>query len=190
MRFAIALALATTVLVLAPSTWAEEKKPTPAEQRASIDKMREETLAQLYKVQPDAKAKIAKAPGYAVFSEYGLTVLFVGGAGGKGVAVNNATGHKTYMNMGQVSAGLGLGGKELRTVFVFKTKQAFDDFVNKGWEFGGGGAGVAQAGSKGGGEAGHEVIGKAMDVYQLTKNGLIAEVTVSGTKYWKDAALN
>lgn len=190
MRALFAVTLTALSLSVSPALWAEQKKPTVAEQRASIDKMREETLAQLYKVQPEGKTKIAKAPGYAVFSEYGLTVLFVGGAGGKGVAVNNATGHKTYMNMGQVSAGLGVGGKELRTIIVFKTKQAFDDFVNKGWQFGGGGAGVAQAGAKGGGEAGQEAIGKDLEIYQLTKNGLMAEVTVTGTKYWKDAELN
>lgn len=190
MRLAVALALASTLLALAPSIRAEEKKPTPAEQRAAIDTMREETLAQPDKVQPEAKARIARAPGYAVFGEYGLTVVFVGGAGGKGVAVNNAPGRKTYMNMGQVSAGPGLGGKEPRTVFVFRTGQAFDDLVSKGREFGGGGADVARAGSKGGGEAGHEVIGKAMDVDQLTRNGLIAEVTVTGTKDWKNADPN
>lgn len=190
MRRMIAIALAASCLAVGPAAWAQDKKPTAAEQRASIDRMREETLAQLYKVQPDAKSRIAKAPGYAVFSTYGLTVFFVGGAGGKGVAVDNAGSRKTYMNMGQVSAGLGLGGKELRTIFIFKSRRALDDFVNKGWQFGGGGMGAAQAGAKGGSEGGTEVWAKDLEVIQLTKNGLIAEVTVAGTKYWKDADLN
>lgn len=186
----LATAIAAFSIALTSAAWAQDKKTSAAEQRGSIDKMREETLAQLYKVQPETRSKVAKAPGHAVFSTYGLTVFFVGGAGGKGVAVDSASGRRTYMNMGQASAGLGLGGKEMRTVFVFKTKAALDDFVNKGWQFGGGGTGAAQAGSKGGGEAGSEVWGKDLEVFQLTKNGLIAEVTVAGTKYWKDADLN
>ena len=31
-------------------------------------------------------------------------------------------------------AGLGLGVKKFRLVWVFTTEQAFDDFVNKGWD--------------------------------------------------------
>ena len=31
---------------------------------------------------------------------------------------------------------------------------------------------------------------KSTDIYQLGKNGLIAQVTVAGTKFWKDKALN
>ena len=53
--------------------------------------MANKTLAQLYAKHPAAKDAVAKAAGYAVFSDFGFKVWTLGGARGKGVAVNNAT---------------------------------------------------------------------------------------------------
>jgi lipid-binding SYLF domain-containing protein len=72
---------------------------------------------------------------------------------------------------------------------IFKNKEAFDKFVNKGWEFGGQGSAAAKVKKTGGAAAGSIDYGD-FEVYQLTKNGLMAEVTVTGTKYSKDAELN
>ena len=152
--------------------------------------MRDQTLAELYKTKPETKEKIDKAPGYAVFSTYGLTVIFVGGAGGKGVAVNTGAKKDTFMEEGSASLGLGLGGSEVRTVFVFNDAKAFDDFVNKGWEFGPQGTLQAQAGTEGGAVTDAASFSKSTDVYQLGKNGLMAQATVAGTKFWKDKELN
>ena len=41
------------------------------------------------------------------------------------------------MKMLEVQAGLGMGVKKFKVIFVFDTQKAFDDFVNSGWEFGG-----------------------------------------------------
>ena len=106
MKTALILTLAAALVLPACAS----KSPTPADERDSILKMRDETLAELYKTKPETKDKIAKAPGYAVFSTYGLTVIFVGGAGGKGVAVNNQTKAETFMEEGSASVGIGLGG--------------------------------------------------------------------------------
>ena len=74
MKTAFVLALAAALVLTA---CASEKVSAP-DQRDSILKMRDQTLAELYKTKPEAKEKIDKAPGYAVFSTYGLTVVFVG----------------------------------------------------------------------------------------------------------------
>jgi len=166
------------------------KNPSVADQRDSITKMRDQTLAELYKAKPETKDKIDRAPGYAVFSTYGLTVIFVGGAGGKGVAVNNQTKQETFMEEGSASLGLGLGGTEVRTVFVFNDPQALDNFVNKGWEFGAQGQLQAQSGEKGGTTSDAVSFSKSTEIYQLGKNGLMAQATVAGTKFWKDTDLN
>jgi lipid-binding SYLF domain-containing protein len=96
----------------------------------------------------------------------------------------------TFMEEGSASLGLGLGGTEVRTVFVFNDAQAFDNFVNKGWEFGPQGTLEAQAGEKGGSMADTASFNKSTDIYQLGKNGLMAQETVAGTKFWKDKDLN
>jgi lipid-binding SYLF domain-containing protein len=186
MKTAFVLALAAALVLPACAS----KSPSVADQRDSILKMRDQTLAELYKTKPDTKEKIAKAPGYAVFSTYGLTVVFVGGAGGKGVAVSNGANKDTFMEEGSASVGVGLGGSEVRTVFVFNDAAAFDSFVNKGWEFGAQGTLQAQAGDKGGTMADAASFTKSTDVYQLGKNGLMAQATVAGTKFWKDKDLN
>jgi lipid-binding SYLF domain-containing protein len=186
MKTAFVLALAAALALPGCAS----KNPSVTDQRDSILKMRDQTLAELYKTKPETKEKIDKAPGYAVFSTYGLTVIFVGGAGGKGVAVNNETKKDTFMEEGSASLGLGLGGTEVRTVFVFNDAKALDNFVNKGWEFGSQGTLQAQAGEKGGATTDAASFTKSTDIYQLGKNGLMAQVTVAGTKFWKDNALN
>lgn len=141
--------------------------PSVPDQRESILKMRNETLAELYKAKPETKQKIATSAGYAVFTTYGVTVVLVGGAGGKGVAVNNQTKQET-----------------------FSDPQALDTFINKGWEFGAQGTLQAQAGDKGGATTDAASFSKSTEIYQLGKNGLMAEATVAGTKFWKDKSLN
>ena len=64
-------------------------------------------------------------------------ISLAGGGKGQGIAFDNRTQKVTYMKMIEVQAGLGMGVKKFRTIFVFETKGAMDDFVNNGWEFGG-----------------------------------------------------
>jgi len=182
--FVLALAAALTLPGCA------SKNVSVSDQRESILKMRNETLAELYKTKPETKDKIARAPGYAVFSTYGLTVVFVGGAGGKGVAVDNQTKKETFMEEGSASVGLGLGGTEVRTVFIFNDPQALNEFINKGWEFGAQGQLQAQADDKGGTTSASTSFSNSTEIYQLGKNGLMAQATVAGTKFWKDKELN
>lgn len=182
----VALAgLSTTALA------AEDKKePTKDQQRAAIRKERDQILTSLYKVHPAAKEKIAKAPGYATFNAGGVTVLFIGGTGGQGMAVNNATKKETFMKAAQISVGLGLGFKDQSLVMLFKSKEALDKFVTKGWEFGGQGSAAAKTARTGGAAAAGSVDFGDFEVYQLTKNGLMVEATITGTKYSLDSEIN
>lgn len=159
-------------------------------QRSDVRKMRSEALAAIYKQKPELKAKVEAAPGYAVFTDYGVTLFFVGGAGGSGIAVDNKTRKETFMSMGQASVGLGLGVKDVRLLLVFKTQKAFDYFVDKGWEFGGGGSVAASVNDKGASEASGADFGNQVEKYGIAKNGLMFETTLSGTKYWKSKELN
>jgi lipid-binding SYLF domain-containing protein len=158
--------------------------------RAKIRTMARDVLAKLYKKQPSARDAIARAAGYAVFSNTGMKILITGGGRGKGVAVRNSTKQETFMKMIELQAGLGFGVKKFQLIWVFETEQAFDQFVESGWEFGGQATAAAKTGSGGGSLAGAVSISPGVWLYQLTEKGLALELTAKGTKYYKDDDLN
>lgn len=174
-----------------PAAAADSKgaQSDPASSRAALREMRKQTLAELYKVEPRAQVTIRGAAGYAIFASAGADILFVGGSGGRGILRDNLTGKDTFMRMGAVRAGLGVGFENLRTVLVFKKRQTLKDFLDKGWTFGGDAAAVAQIDGKGGG--GREIETKdGIVIYQVTKAGAIARGSIAGTRFWKDEELN
>jgi lipid-binding SYLF domain-containing protein len=105
------------------------------------------------------------------------------------VVDDNRYGRDTYMKMGEVGIGLGLGVKDFRAVFVFHDHWTMKRFLRSGWEFGGHADAAAKAGDKGA-AVGGEVLIDGITVYQLTESGLALQATVKGTKYWKDDELS
>jgi len=162
---------------------------TPVEKRQSILSMKNEVLSDLYKLKPDVKSKISKAPGYAVFNNANVNIILASFGGGYGVVRNNRSGKYTYMKMGEVGVGLGLGAKDFRIVFVFHSTRSMNRFVEKGWAFGVQADAAAKAKDKGA-AVGGELTVDNMTIYQLTETGLALQATVKGTKYWKDDSLN
>ena len=162
---------------------------TPPAKRQAILSMRDHVLSDLYKVRPQAKSEIASAPGYAVFNNANIYLLLVSFGGGHGVVKDNKTGKNTFMKMGQAGIGLGLGLKDFRAVFIFNKRPVMEEFINKGWEFGGQADAAAKAGDKGA-ALGGEAVFSDITIYQLTESGLALQATVQGTKYWKDDDLN
>lgn len=161
-----------------------------AKKQAEIRKAAQTTLADFYKADPKIKNEVAKAPGYAVFTTYGLSFL-IGGAGGSGLVHDSKTKKDTFMNLGQASAGVQIGASDTRYLFVFKDAKSMQSFIDSGWEAsagGGAGAGAGSAGSANLPGTGGEFTGGTM--YQLTKTGLQAGGAVAGTKVWKDKDLN
>jgi lipid-binding SYLF domain-containing protein len=161
-----------------------------AEEKAEYEAKVKEVLADLYRVQPSAKKAVQGAAGYAVFSNFGTKIMFAGGGSGKGIAYDNKSGKKTYMNMVEVQAGLGIGIKKFGLVWVFSGKSQLDQFVNSGWEVGGQATAAAQYKDDGGAYQGAVPISEGVFLYQITGDGLAAELTVKGTKYYKDGDLN
>jgi lipid-binding SYLF domain-containing protein len=184
-RSLIAASAALCVALAGAPAFAASK----AEKQAELDKAAQETLQKFYQSKPALEKDVQAAPGYAVFTSYGLTFL-LGGAGGGGVAKDNHTGKVTYMSMAQASAGPKVGIGSTETLMVFKTPAAYKRFVDKGWEFGGGGAASAGAGKHKAGEGeGEKFVNDAM-VYTYTKNGVEFGGEFAGTKFWKDKGLN
>lgn len=160
-----------------------------AKKQAEVRKATTASLERFYKAKPELKAEVNKAPGYAVFTTYGLSLL-VGVNAGRGLAHDNVTKKVTYMDMAQTSAGLQVGLAQSETLIVFKTKQAFTTFVEKGWEFGGGTAMQAGANEKSAGQAKGENVVADAQTYTLTKNGIQAGAALQGTKFAKTEGLN
>ena len=93
---------------------------TKEEKRQHIRDISQKTLNKLYELQPSARHYVEKGAGYAVFGNWGVKLLFIGGGTGKGMAVNNETDEETFMDMVTGSVGLGLGAKTYNVVFVFE----------------------------------------------------------------------
>jgi lipid-binding SYLF domain-containing protein len=176
---------ALSLSLVAGGAFAQDK----AAKQAEVLKASAASLEKIYKQRPALKAEVAKAPGYAVFTTYGVSFL-IGGSGGTGVVHDNKTKANTFMKMASASAGAQIGASENDVLVIFKTAAAMNDFVTKGWGVEGGATGGAGASgqSVGGGQAGAAMGGT--ETYTLTKNGLEVGMAIAGTKVWKDEELN
>ena len=181
--------ISLTALIFILTGCASDRGQTVAEQRAEVQKMRTETIAEVANYQPEIRQYIARAPGYAVFSNANVNIIFASFSGGYGVARDNRTGRDIYMKMGEAGLGLGLGVKDFRAVMVFKNRDAFDDFIQHGWMVGAHADAAAKAGDQGGAAAA-EIALEDVDIYQLTEAGLALQATIKGAKFWKDGELN
>jgi len=189
---------------------------SPEAKRAYTNEMRQEALSELYQRDPKLEARVKSAAGYAVFSNLSGGVMMLSTGQGYGVAHDNRSGRDTYMRMGELGAGMGMGFKHFRAVYVFHDASRFQRFVDQGFEFGadvdaavmaggegaaggatgavvGGGAAAGGSGSAGMGGSGSGGTGSSstgIEIYQLTESGLMLRGGVAGTKYWKDSELN
>ena len=163
---------------------------SPDKKRDKTRKMANQTLQDLYKMEPKAQTDIQTSAGYAVFNNMGTNLLLLSTARGAGIAVNSQTKDETFMKMVSAGAGLGVGVKDYRVVFVFKTEKAFKEFLDSGWSGSAQADAAAKAGEKGGAESGALEVAPDVWVYQITKNGLALQATLQGTKYYKDDDLN
>lgn len=172
---------------------------TASKQRAAIQKMRDDTLTELYQAHPEAKAEIKKSQGYAVFTSDSSKIFLVGFGGGYGVVKDLRNGKDTYMKMVEGGAGLGIGLKQLHTVMIFNDGKALTNFITNGYIVGANANAAAKYDDEGLpaiGESQSAVapdsvdIPKSVTVYELTEKGLAVQATLDGYKYWPDDSLN
>ncbi len=186
----IVLAAAAVGLLLCSVAVRAQDEAALIQSRNEIREAAMDALSTLYEFQPEARYAIEHAAGYAVFSTFGIKLLFAGGQQGKGVVINNRTHRQTFMKMVGLQAGLGFGVAKTRLIFVFETASAMQSFINQGWEFGASGSLAAAADRQGGMFSGAVSVMPGVFVYQITDTGLAAQITASGTKFFRDDALN
>ena len=121
MRFRI---IASSLAVILLATSLASAGDSPDKKREKTRKMADKTLQELYKLQPTAQGAIQKAAGYAVFNNMGTNLLLLSTARGAGIAVNSNTKQETFMKMISAGAGLGIGVKDYRVIFVFENDKA------------------------------------------------------------------
>src|SRR5215475_8123571 len=68
--------------------------------------------------------------------------------------------------------------------------KALAGFLDSGWSGSAQGDAAAKAGEKGGAYSGAAEVSPGVWVYQITKSGLALQLTLQGTKYYKDEKLN
>lgn len=159
---------------------------SPDQKREKTRKMATQTLKDLYKLQPAAHEAIQESAGYAVFNNMGANLFLLSTARGAGIAVNSKTKKETFMKMISGGVGLGMGVKGYRAIFVFENEKAFSQFLDSGWSGSAQTDAAAKAGEKGAAYSGAVEVAPGVWVYQITKNGLALQVTLQGTKYYKD----
>jgi lipid-binding SYLF domain-containing protein len=153
----------------------------PAAKRQSIDADVDAALARLYAQDPSARELVAKSRGTLVFPSVVSAGFVVGGSYGQGALRVGGRSVK-YYSTAAGSVGL-LAGAEAKSVYLlFMTDEALAKFrSSEGWTVGADASvtvvnvgATAQVDSA---TAQHAVIG-----YVLTKGGLMANLSLDGTK--------
>jgi lipid-binding SYLF domain-containing protein len=188
-----ALTLAVTLSALFAASCQSPKGDTAAQKRSYAQEMKKDALAELYKQNPQAKAHVQKAAGYAVFSNVGSKIFMLATGNGFGVATDNKTGKSTYMKMLEAGGGVGMGIKQYKAVYVFNSRAAFDSFVSGSWQAGGdadAGAAYQRQGMSAGAALTTDELAKPVTVYQFTESGVSFSAVATGTRFYPDDELN
>lgn len=159
------------------STLAKEKK------RQDILKMASETLEQIYKKHPEAKAAVEKSLGYAVFDNSGVNlVLYVAGKG-TGVAFKDKTADPIFMTMVRAGTGPGVGYDDYKQLLVFTADGAFEEFTTVGVD-------VSASGNLGPLYSGSTSFNPYIKSYHVHEKGFDVQVNWGGVYYVKNKGLN
>jgi len=190
MKFRRFRTIATALAMILLAVNFASAKDSPDKKRDKTRKMADKTLQELYKMKPTAQGAIQKSAGYAVFDNMGTNLFLLSTARGSGIAVDSSSKQETFMKMVSAGAGLGVGVKDYRVIFVFENDKAYNNFLESGWSGSAQADAAAKAGESGGAFSGAEEVAPGVWVYQITKNGLALQLTLQGTKYYKDDDLN
>jgi lipid-binding SYLF domain-containing protein len=186
---AIAIVAALFVLNSAFSTRAHDDEKKKKKQ-AKVLEMKDKALADLVKSKPEVASEINKAPGYAVFDNNGIHLLLLATSRGNGVVISNGSAPPFFMKMKQIGAGPGIGVKDYRVIFVFKTAAAMNKFKSGGWDSTAEADAAAKTKDSGGAASATGSSVGDTKVYTITKKGVALQATFGGTKFTKDDGLN
>ncbi|GAB7548257.1 BPSL1445 family SYLF domain-containing lipoprotein [Cupriavidus ulmosensis] len=155
-----------------------------ADKRHTIDAGVDSTLARLYSTANGSRELVGKARGVLVFPSVIAAGFWFGGQYGEGsLRVGGAT--VGYYSTTTASFGLQIGAQSKALIFLFMTQDALERFRNsEGWSAGGD-ASVAVLKVGANGSIDTNTATAPVVAFVLTNNGLMAGVTLEGTKVTK-----
>ncbi len=164
------------------------EEETPEATRTKLDVMAGDVLARLLEENPQAADMYELSAGYAAFDMRRVSIFPLSAGYGRGVAVSAGDRSRTYMQMGTggLGAAFGIGGFESQFVILFETPVDFERFVENGYDA------SADAGAMQGEDRQSTEVQftEGRSFFVLSKTGWRVNANASGTKYWKDKALN
>ncbi|BCF88475.1 MULTISPECIES: YSC84-related protein [Paraburkholderia] len=180
-------ALAFGTLALAGCTTTKssgESAATDMSKRQSIDASVDGTMSRLYTTVQGSRELVAKARGILVFPSVLQVGFVVGGQYGEGsLRVGGAT--AGYYSTISGSFGLQAGAQSKAIIFLFMTQDALDKFRSSdGWSVGAD-ASVALVKMGANGAVDTTTATAPVEVFILTNAGLMADVSLAGTKVSK-----
>jgi lipid-binding SYLF domain-containing protein len=187
----LAASIVTAIVILNSASFtsaqdAEKKK----KKQAKVLEMKDKALADLIKGKPEVASEINNAPGYAVFDNNGIHLLLLATSRGNGVVISNGSAPPFFMKMRQIGAGPGIGVKDYRVIFVFKTAAAMSKFKSGGWDSTAEADAAAKTKDSGGAASATGSSVGDTRVYTITKKGVALQATFGGTKFSKNDDLN
>jgi len=178
---AAAAALATGSIT-GCSTTSKPPPDTPAAKRQSLEAEVDAALAQLYAQDPAARDLVSKARATLVFPSVVTAGFIVGGSYGQGALRSNLGSTDGYYKTVAGSVGLLAGAESKAIYFLFMTQGALDKFkASKGWTVGAD-ASVSMMKVGANAQVDSATSQQAVVGYVLTKGGLMANLSLEGTK--------
>lgn len=153
---------------------------TKTEQILTIDELVQNTLADLYQQNPEAKAQIKSAVGYAIMNNKITKIPLVGAGAGYGVAINNSSQQRQYIQMVRFDVGGGWGLRSVRPVVIFTDEKVFNDFIDGIWSVNAGAEAAAKIGDVGASAAADTgTVGndKGYIIHMIIDSGVSATIT-------------
>ena len=153
----------------------------PMSKRQAIDANVDGALNRLYAQDPSSRELVAKARGVLVFPTIVSAGFVVGGSYGQG-ALRMRGRTEQYYSTAAGSVGL-LAGAESKSVYIlFMTQEALDKFrASKGWTVGAD-ASVTVVNVGANAQVDSKTAQQSIVAYVLTNGGLMANLSLEGTK--------
>ena len=156
-----------------------------AQVRKEIDQKADATMKRLLSKSAVARALKSRSYGYAVFDTRKFSFAITTGFGA-GVVVEPDSAKRTYMKMATGGATLGGGVQYFQLIFLFENKSSLERFITDGWEANAAASGVF---GKNALEENARFV-EGMAAFQMNETGIMADLNITGTKYWRSDDLN